>query len=318
MANGDKPNMRDWLKLIRLPNLLIVILTQLSTYLILLRPALEKSGFTPSVSLIDFALIIAITVLVSAAGFIINDIKDIEIDKLNQQVNFIDDTISKKLAYRTMYAINIIAIILTLIGGIKTGYFIAIIITPLAIVLLYTYSTFFKCIPLIGNLIIALFCAAVVAVLWITDVQAFRYIFHMEAEGRELLNLFWVFVFIAFLTTWNREMIKDCEDHPGDALNNCRTMPVSLGLGFAKQIIIATLLFQLVMLVFVGFVWFYHLPVWLLIISGIVLLMLPLLIMLRLFSNTNKADFHTLSTLLKYYMLAGILIILSIALQYLI
>lgn len=318
MVIGDKSNMRDWLKLIRLPNLLIVILTQLSTYLILLRPALEKSGFTPSISLIDFALIIAITVLVSSAGFIINDIKDTEIDKLNQQINKIGGPISKKNAIRAMYVMNIIAIGLTVVAGIRTGYYVAIIITPLVITLLYTYSTFFKCIPLIGNLIIALFCSAVVAVLWLTDAEAFRYIFYMNSEGRVLLNLFWVFVTFAFLTTWNREMIKDCEDHPGDALNNCRTMPVTLGLGFAKQIIIATLLFQLVMFVFAGFVWFYHLPVWLLVISGIVLLVLPLLIMLRLFSNTNKADFHTLSTLLKYYMLAGILIILSIALQYLI
>ena len=87
--------MKAFLKLIRWPNLLIVILTMALMRYAILEPVLGKIGIslyaikgitTMSVqsSLMDFIILVAATVLITAGGYVINDYFDVKTDLINR------------------------------------------------------------------------------------------------------------------------------------------------------------------------------------------------------------------------------------------
>ncbi|HOT88488.1 MAG TPA: hypothetical protein PL028_02965, partial [Bacteroidales bacterium] len=75
--------MLHYLKLFRIQNLLIIVLTQyLFRYFILL-PILQNNAVLPILNDINFALLVLSTVLIAAAGYAINDYFDIRTDRIN-------------------------------------------------------------------------------------------------------------------------------------------------------------------------------------------------------------------------------------------
>ena len=82
-----------FLKLIRYKNLLMVLLTMVLTKYALLHSFIRNSY---SSNLEPFILFLSV-LLITAGGYIINDIFDVEADKINKPDNvFIDVIISKK------------------------------------------------------------------------------------------------------------------------------------------------------------------------------------------------------------------------------
>lgn len=67
-------------RLLRLPNLLIVLLTQWVPYWYVLRPAILRAGGLPVLTEYSFRLLAATTVVATLAGYIINDYFDRHID----------------------------------------------------------------------------------------------------------------------------------------------------------------------------------------------------------------------------------------------
>ena len=74
----------DYLKLIRAKNLVIVAITQYLLQYLVVYPYHAESSTQPVLDLLHFSLLVLVTVLVAAGGYIINDLKDIEIDKINK------------------------------------------------------------------------------------------------------------------------------------------------------------------------------------------------------------------------------------------
>ncbi|MGB1216850.1 MAG: hypothetical protein ACPG5P_03185, partial [Saprospiraceae bacterium] len=75
---------RALVKFLRLPNLIIVGLTQYLLLHCLIMPFLIQEGITPDFDALHFFLFVLDTVLITATGNIINDIEDVEIDKINR------------------------------------------------------------------------------------------------------------------------------------------------------------------------------------------------------------------------------------------
>ena len=71
------------LKLIRFPNLVIVILTQFLLYE-LLRQQLSFGTIELSLDYVHFSYLVFVTVLITSAGYIINDILDLSTDLINR------------------------------------------------------------------------------------------------------------------------------------------------------------------------------------------------------------------------------------------
>jgi 4-hydroxybenzoate polyprenyltransferase len=85
--------MIPFLQLIRYKNLFMVVLTMVLTKYALIHSFIEKSNL----SNLEFCLLSLSVLLIAAGGYIINDIIDIEADRVNKPKKvFIDVTISKK------------------------------------------------------------------------------------------------------------------------------------------------------------------------------------------------------------------------------
>jgi 4-hydroxybenzoate polyprenyltransferase len=73
-----------FLRLIRWPNLLIIIITQYFMRWFILKPLLGVSEFSVQLNTLQFALLVAATVFIAAAGYIINDYFDRKTDLINR------------------------------------------------------------------------------------------------------------------------------------------------------------------------------------------------------------------------------------------
>ena len=86
-------------RLIRWPNLVFIILTQLLFYYSVVQPITEK-GVTSSFSDKYFLLLVIASVLIAAAGYIINDYFDLNIDQVNKPARLVVDKIIKRRCCR--------------------------------------------------------------------------------------------------------------------------------------------------------------------------------------------------------------------------
>ena len=83
----------------------------------------------------NFALLVFATVLITAAGYIINDISDIDTDKINKNTNIIiDKYISTKEATWWYFSFNII--------GLVIGVYLAFIIGSPILSIIFLYSIY--------------------------------------------------------------------------------------------------------------------------------------------------------------------------------
>ena len=83
--------MLAFLKLIRLPNLLIIAFTQYMIRLCLIEPSLGIYSMYLQTSDLEFFLLVLATVLVAAGGYVINDYFDVKIDHINKPEQLVID-----------------------------------------------------------------------------------------------------------------------------------------------------------------------------------------------------------------------------------
>lgn len=297
--------MYAFLKLIRWPNLIIVALTQLALFFLILHPTFSFHQIAQDQAFLILSLIIIGTCLIAASGYVINDIMDLEIDLINkgEQV-LIGDFFSKKGAFRIYYAIVLMGFMVACLLAFLLNKWSQLWIYPLAIFLLYIYSSFFKKTALLGNILVSLFTAFVVMILMVAFNESIKQC-PQEDQGY-LYQIAWTFTWFSFLSNLFREMVKDLEDIEGDRLMGARTAPVVFGIPLTKTI--ASLSLLAVFIVFYFFV--KNIPFELngyQIIYPIVCIVLPsLFLIFLLWKRKHKQGFHQVSILTKIYMLFGL------------
>ena len=72
------------LRLVRLPNLLIIAFTQYAMRYLIMEPLLPSSSFDLQFGDFQFTLLVFSTMLIAAAGYIINDYFDTQADLINK------------------------------------------------------------------------------------------------------------------------------------------------------------------------------------------------------------------------------------------
>ena len=97
----------------------------------------------------------------------------------------------------------------------------ALLLLPIAMLLLLSYSLYLKCTPLLGNVVVALLCAGVPGLLLYAEPVIIKTLPY--ATGSQALVAYTVFAFAGTLT---RELVKDLEDRRGDELAGCGTLAV--------------------------------------------------------------------------------------------
>lgn len=296
-------------KLIRYPNLVYIALTQFLLQYCVVEPVLRSSGEEPSLPVPQFVLLSLSTVLVAAAGYIINDYFDINIDIVNKPEKMVlDKIISRRWAMAWHTMLNLAGVSLGFVVAWKTGQFYLGFTQVICSLLLWFYSTSFKRQVLIGNVIISLLTALAVVVVGFYESQ----IYHsfeaiISPTGRKLIQIIGVYALFAFLISMVREIVKDLEDMMGDSKDGCRTLPIAWGVLAAKRFCNALLLALVIIILLV------EIRVWIL---GWYVAIAYLLLFVQapcayIYVTLKKASlpehYHKVSSLVKVIMLTGIL-----------
>ncbi len=235
----------------------------------------------------DWRLLVpsASTIMIAAAGYIINDYYDVKIDLINKPERVV---VGKSIPRR--YAI-LLHTFLSLTGvafGLLLSWKIAVI-NFFSAFLLWFYSNNLKRQPFVGNLTVALLTGLSIALI--------NWLYHTDLV---LINIYASF---AFFMTLVREIIKDMEDLKGDTTYGCKTLPIVLGFRKTKTVLYSLLALFVLSVVLIHF-FSNPLPIY----YFIGFLFFPLSVLfLRLVRADTKNDFYQLSTLCKMIMLLGIL-----------
>ncbi len=296
-------------RLIRFPNLVFIALTQLLFRFFVLPfvysgygGSLEKIRLVPHL----FYSLLWASVLIAAAGYIINDYFDVNIDLINKPSKLIIGRhIKRRWAIFFHISFSLIGLLLSIFVGFRLRNLYVPGFNLLSIIALWLYSTTFKKKLLIGNLLIALLTAWVILVLTFAE---YRFQIYPSTQlWKGLLKLSFFYAGFAFMISIVREAVKDMEDLPGDAAYNCTTMPIVWGMQAAKVFVAVWLV---VIIAAIGGILIYVIQLgwWPAALYSLVTILLPLGWILRnLQPAKTPEDFHRLSSMVKFVMLTGIL-----------
>lgn len=308
-----------FLKLIRIQNLLIIAFTQYVVRWCIVFPIIQVSSryYQLQLTELQFFLLVLSTVMIAAAGYIINDYFDVKIDKVNKPERMvIDKGVKRRVAIGAHTVINVLAILIALYVAYSIGSTRLAVIHFVCAGGLWFYSTTFKRQFLIGNLVIALFTAFVPLIAVVYEMIPI-YRAYLPVEENLSFMPVWKYTlavsFFAFITTLLREIIKDIEDVDGDREFGCQTMPIVIGIRATKNVAMLIAFLTIVCLVFIQ-VEFVKLDDTISLVYFIVALQLPFLFLIyKIRTAQDKAQFRFAGNFSKFIMLMGIIYLLFFA-----
>ncbi len=295
-------------QLVRWPNLFFVALTQCLYYGCLFNAVAPT--YSLKADLWMFFLLVLASVLIAAAGYIINDYFDQQIDKINKpQKVIVGKIIHRRWVILWHWVLSVAGIGISFYISYKTGKWILGWANLAASLLLWFYSTTFKKRLLIGNIIIAALSAWVILVVYFFVGAGFNQWYQGESfiNFQRFFKFTTVYTGFAFVTSLIREAIKDLEDMEGDRQYLCHTMPIVWGVPASKVYVGVWLI---VCMGALGILQLYawHSGMWVMVLFIAVFLLVPLISILRgLLKAVTAVEYHRLSTFIKLVMLAGIL-----------
>lgn len=295
-----------FLKLIRWPNLIFIALTQFLFFYCII-PFVNKGLQTHDLSPTNFYLLVIASVCIAAAGYIINDYFDLNIDLINKPSKLIiEKYINRRWAILLHLCLSLIGFLISAYVGYKLKNIYIPFLNLLAIAGLWFYSTTFKQKLLIGNVLISLLTAWVILVITIAEYNLNRNVnAHIFIIPR-LLKVSFLYAGFAFIISLIREVVKDMEDIEGDLKYECQTMPIVWGIPVSK---VFAGVWLVVLIGAVAALQFYVLQLgwWLSAIYCVLLIIIPLLWILdKLYKAQTASDFRRLSNAIKMAMFTGI------------
>lgn len=301
------------LRLIRWQNLLIIFLTQLLAWACVILPASGNSGEPMLLTTGNFLMLSLSTVLIAAAGYIINDYFDIKIDNINRPHKMVlEKRIPMKAAIILHSVFNVCGLLLAFVLVRPTGSYSWILLQLTCTILLWFYSTHFKRQFVSGNVVVAILTALTILTLIVYEPLLHSYVFRRPFISTEMglkPNPVWVlgvYTFFAFMLTWMREIVKDMEDFKGDAEQGCVTMPIKWGLQKSVWFIQGLGIVALIPLVNAGVKLIME-SWWILGGYTLLLLVLPIIAWLIVLPKTAaQQHYYIASRRLKFIMVAGI------------
>lgn len=243
--------MLTYLKLFRWQNLLVIAFTQYLFRYCIIAPVLNKFEIPLFFSHFEFFLLVLSTLLITAAGYAINDYFDLRIDRINKPHKIIlGKDLSRRKAILAHTILNILGIIIGLYMAYRVKYLPLAGIFIIVPALLWLYSIRHKRKFLIGNIIVSMLSAIVIAIVWGFEYRGLI-ISHEINEAAVIINRFLrIYALFAFIISFIREIIKDIEDIKGDLKAGCKTIPIISGVRNSKKLIIVL---SVILIFFVGY-----------------------------------------------------------------
>lgn len=217
-------------------------LTMLLLRYTVMMPVLNSVGAELQTPLSTFVKLLFSTLLIAGAGYIINDIHDINIDFINRPESMVvGRSISVPVATVVYYSMTLIGLLLGLWAASETGYYKLSLLFVVASGALWYYATRYKRTFLWGNLIVAALTAMVILTTWLFEFYSMVHEPRAYSKAFRVIPLFSQlclgFALFAFCTTIVREIVKDIEDIAGDTAENCVSLPIKLGIPTTKKVV---------------------------------------------------------------------------------
>jgi 4-hydroxybenzoate polyprenyltransferase len=277
----------------------------------LIKPPLEMVDVALASDILSFTLLVLAMLLMSAGGYVINDIFDMDIDSVNHSEKMIIGRSIKLSAAKLLYWIlNLAALGIMIFLSITMANWQLLIIMVMLAGLLWFYSERYKRQILVGNLVVAFVASAGITIVWLFEffnLQKDTSVFVEATRAMPLMSgLVFAYVLFAFLSTIVREVVKDIEDMEGDQRFGCRTFPIVYGEVPSRNLAAGLLIILIIMIGFWQYILFLKDMK-----SAFSVLFIALGIgiaaLIRLAFSDKKEHYTTVSALLKLLMLAGIL-----------
>ena len=306
--------MKYFFKLIRAKNLIIILMTMVGVAFYLIQSNYyRKVDF----NFIDYLLLIFSTMIIAAAGNVINDYFDVKADRINKPEKVIISKFMKpRWAILLHWTFNLIAFLIAIYLSIKYSTLIFVFVHLISINLLWFYSVQLKKKLILSNFIVA-FLTALVPLL---SVWFFKVLnestkpYSPFVEESWTQNLDYSFVYFlaicAFVQNFAREINKDIHDIQGDLVTHVESLPIKIGKEKAAYITIILIQIPLILFIlsFYVFDWI-HLnkpTMILLLLSGAVNFTSALLYMIR-----KEATLTWINHLMKWSMFFGLICLYS-------
>ncbi len=258
----------------------------------------------------SFYFIVATSICIAAAGYIINDYFDVNIDQVNKpQSVVVGAHISRRWVIFWHLVLSMAGVYLSLIVFPFQQYLHIHFSNLATILILWFYSTNFKRDFLIGNVVIAVLTAWTIGVVYFSKFTLFQLVqpTKMLPIDLKFFKLMLLYSSFAFILTLVREVLKDMEDMGGDEKFGCTTMPIAWGLQTTKVyaavwLMVLILVLTIIQLYAIPFGW------WIPIGYSVITIIAPLAyVLFHLKQAYTSQDFKRLSNLIKLAMLMGIL-----------
>lgn len=268
-------------------NIPIIALAQYLSAIFILAP--EKRALSV---LLDFNLFIIVIVssLTIASGYIINNFYDSEKDLINRpNKSQLDRLVSQKTKLKVYFTVNFIVFLLSFFVSFR-----AVLFFSAYIFMIWFYSHKLKKMAIVGNM-----TAAFLAVLpFFAILLYYKNIYPQIFAHANFL----------FLLLIIREIIKDLENIKGDIANDYQTIPVMFGESTAKKIITFLTVLTIIPIYFlveifeVGYmdIYFY------------VSLIILIFFLQKLWKSNSKPDYLKLHNMLKFLVVSGVFCIVLI------
>ncbi len=254
-----------------------------------------RTGIPFDILLINIILGIFTYFFIAGSGMIINDVYDVEIDKINRPERPIPSgsvslTQAKVLFFLTLGIGVMISIIHSLIFSLGV---VNIILAIFFGFIGWLYSAWGKKQGFIGNIIVSIsFSIGLIygAVLNSLAIPIYIYFFFLTS----------------FFLLLSREIIKGCEDIEGDKTKGVKTLAIKLG---TKKAIIFSLLFEILAVIFFILPLFTNIinPILFIIFMSFGLIAVIFAIVLSLRKNLERKDFKKISLILKVGAFLGLI-----------
>lgn len=273
--------------IIRGYNILVIALAQYLASIYILAPDLPLREVVLDLNLF---IIVLVSSMVIAAGYIINSFYDSEKDLINKpRKSMLDRLVSQRTKLSAYFVLNFLSVLFASYVSFRAVLFFSAYIFGI-----WLYSHKLKRIPFLGNV--------VSATLAITPFFAV-FVYYKNFETVIFIHAIYLFLLILV-----REMIKDMESMAGDLAQGYRTLPLIYGTKVSKSLISTLILLTLLpalLLIYsfdVGYMYLYF-------IGSIFLLILFLFL---LWKSTSKKHYVWLHNILKFIIVSGAFSILLI------
>ena len=299
---------KAFVRLVRWPNLVFIGITQALFVYSIVHPIIYQAGAVPNVRGKYFVWIVISSILIAAAGYIINDYFDLNIDLVNKPDKLV---VAKIISRRWVIFWHLLFSTAGVVIGFYIDWYTRIRFLGLAnmgcVALLFIYSISLKKKMLVGNVVISAMTAWVILVITWCETSNLLQPALLRHFTQKITRISFLYAGFAFVISLIREVVKDMEDIEGDRRYGGRTLPIVLGINATKVFVAVWLT---VLACALSAVQFYALILqwWWSATYSVLFIIVPFIFAFRwLVKAATPTDYHRLSTLVKVIMFTGIL-----------